>query len=147
MAAKPNKEQKASTKNTPQKNVGEEKKAGKSKPAKEEDHLDLDDEIEEKPVIKKSSKASLKSISEDDDEMDDSSDEVDIDDSEKTEDDDDNWDPDFDEFDIPKSKSGKKLTALKKPAKDEEEDFKVDDEFKDMMGSRSSGFDDEDDDY
>jgi DNA-directed RNA polymerase subunit delta len=59
------------------------------------------------------------------------------------------WDPDFEEFDVPKSK-GKKATggvAGKKGA-EEEEDFKVDDEFKDMFDDGGDGFDDDEgDDY
>lgn len=55
----------------------------------------------------------------------------------------DEWDPDFAEFDLPKSsKRGGKKVAM-----DDEDDFKVDDEFKDLFSNSSSGFDDEDDDY
>ena len=50
------------------------------------------------------------------------------------------WDPDFDEFDIPKSKA-KKSTGKK--GVEEEDDFKVDDEFKDMDLFNESSFDDE----
>ena len=78
---------------------------------------------------------------------DDDDDDVEVaDDWEKPEEDD-NWDPDFDEFDVPKSK-GKKITG-KKAAKEEEEEFKVDDDFKDLGFDDLSGggFDDEDDDY
>ena len=60
----------------------------------------------------------------------------------------DDWDPDFDEFDIPKSTS-KKATG-KKTAKDEEDDFKIDDDFKDLGFDDldgGAGFDDEDDDF
>ncbi len=66
------------------------------------------------------------------------------DDWEKAEEDD-NWDPDFEEFDLPKSKTKKPST--KKPGEDE--DLKMDDDFKefglfdDMEGG--GGFDDEDD--
>mgnify|MGYP006204482579 CR=1 FL=1 len=54
------------------------------------------------------------------------------------------WDPDFEEFDIPKSK-GK--AAGKKKA-DEEDDFKIDEDFKefDMMAG-GDDFDDDDDDF
>ena len=58
---------------------------------------------------------------------------------------DEDWDPDFDEFDIPKSK-GKKGPATGKKAADEDDDFKMDDEFKDMFND-SNDFDEEDDDY
>ena len=66
------------------------------------------------------------------------------DDWEKTEDDDDNWDPDFDEFDLPKSK-GKVAGASKKSKEDD--DFKVDDDFKDLFNDDLDGagsFDDDD---
>ena len=55
-----------------------------------------------------------------------------------------NWDPDFEEFDVPKSK------AKKSPGKkgvEEEDDFKVDDEFKDMDLFNESSYDDEEDDF
>ena len=62
------------------------------------------------------------------------------------EEEDDNWDPDFEEFDLPKSK-GKKAVGGGKKAADEEEDFKVeDDEFKDLFND-DAGFDDEEDDF
>lgn len=58
----------------------------------------------------------------------------------------DEWDPDFDEFDIPKST--KKAAGGKKDA-DEEEDVKFDEdlnEFDDLFGdSGGDGFDDDDD--
>ena len=60
--------------------------------------------------------------------------------------DDDNWDPDFEEFDLPKSKA--KKSATKKPV--EEDDLKVDDDFKEFglfndMDNGGTGFDEEDD--
>jgi DNA-directed RNA polymerase subunit delta len=93
--------------------------------------------VDEKPVVK--GKASAKSKKEDAD--DDDAEEV-SDDWEKPEEEDD-WDPDFDEFDVPKS------TAKKAGKKDaEEEDFAIDDEFKDMgLFDDSGGFDDDDDDF
>jgi len=54
-----------------------------------------------------------------------------------------NWDPDFAEFDVPKSK-GKKTGGKK--GVEEDEDFKIDDEFKDMFND-SDEFADDDDDY
>ncbi|MCX8483245.1 MAG: hypothetical protein ORN50_06650, partial [Crocinitomicaceae bacterium] len=63
---------------------------------------------------------------------------------------DDDWDPDFDEFDIPKSKGKKAAPGPKKKA-DEEDDFKIDEDFKefDLFNDKSNGFDDdeEDDDF
>lgn len=62
--------------------------------------------------------------------------------------DDDEWDPDFAEFDIPKSK-GKKAPG-KKGAKEEDDDLKMDDDFKDLGfddDDLGGGFDDDDDDF
>ncbi len=53
------------------------------------------------------------------------------------------WDPDFEEFDLPKSKA-KKSTGKKSAASDDDE-FKVDDEFKEMDLFNDNGFDEEDD--
>jgi sodium/potassium-transporting ATPase subunit alpha len=59
------------------------------------------------------------------------------------------WDPDFDEFDIPKSKTKKPpTTGTKKGAKGvEEEDLGIDEEFKDLDLFNDSGFDEEEDDF
>jgi nucleolin len=64
------------------------------------------------------------------------------DDWEKPEEEDDDWDPDFDEFDVPGS--GAKKATVKKGKKgkvEDDDDFKVDDDFKEL------GFDDGDDDF
>ena len=86
---------------------------------------------------------SAKKVEEED--ADSADEEEEADDAESGEEDD-SWDPDFEEFDLPKSKKG----GGKKEA-DEEEDFKIeeDPEFKDLFsgGKRGSGFDDEDDDF
>lgn len=56
----------------------------------------------------------------------------------------DNWDPDFEEFDLPKSK-GKKGPAKKG---EEEDDFKLEeDEFGDDDLFNEKGFDDEEEDF
>ena len=110
---------------------------------------DLDDiedkvDIETKPVVK--SKKSSKKKSDDEDEDDDEQ-EVEIADEWEKPEEEDNWDPDFDEFDIPKSKT--KKAAAKKPSKDED-DFKVDSDFKelglfdDMDDNAGSNYDDDD---
>lgn len=59
----------------------------------------------------------------------------------------DDWDPDFDEFDIPKSKGAAKGGAAKKKG-EEDDDFKMDEDFKefDLFGDKGGGFDDDDDD-
>jgi DNA-directed RNA polymerase subunit delta len=102
-----------------------------SKTKKVEDDEDLDDED---VAPKKSSK---KASEDDDDDEDDDIDGV--------EEDDDEWDPDFEEFDLPKSRKGKAASKA-----EEEEDFKVEDteDFKDLdLFNDSESFDDEDDDF
>jgi DNA-directed RNA polymerase subunit delta len=101
-----------------------------SKTKKEEDDEDLDDED---VAPKKSSKKA----SDDDDDEDD--------DVDGAEEDDDEWDPDFEEFDLPKSSKSKGGAKV-----EEEEDFKVEDteDFKDLdLFNDSESFDDEDDDF
>jgi nucleolin len=140
--AKSDKESKGSKKIVPKKNIATPQEPGVSKPI-DDDEDGLDDEAESRPV-KKLSKGP-KSLAEDDDEE--IVDDEEIDQPVAGEDDD--WDPDFDEFDLPKSKTGKKIIGPKKSVKDDDDDdFKVDEEFKDMMGGGGSskrGFDDDDD--
>ncbi|HRN57076.1 MAG TPA: hypothetical protein PLL71_11525, partial [Agriterribacter sp.] len=60
-------------------------------------------------------------------------------------DEEDSWDPDFDEFDIPKSRAKK---AGGKKGKDDDDDLGIDDEFKDMgLFDDGGGYDDDDDDF
>ena len=54
------------------------------------------------------------------------------------------WDPDFEEFDVPKSKGKKAVGGTKKPS-EEEDEFKIDDEFKDMFND--DGVEEEEEDY
>ena len=112
----------------------EEKKstAKVSSKAKKTDDDDDDDDLEEETKPVKKSKTSAKKSKGDDEEEEDTDVEVE-DDWEKTEEDDE-WDPDFAEFDVPKSKVKKPVG--KKSAKDDDDDFKIDDDFKDL------GFDD-----
>jgi DNA-directed RNA polymerase subunit delta len=104
---------------------------GKAAKKKDEDEDD-DDDV---PVKGKSS-------GDDDDDIDEEDDDWNKDDEE------DAWDPDFEEFDLPKSKgkSAAPGAGTKKGAVDEEEDFKVDDEFKDLFND-SGSLDDDDDDF
>ena len=72
-------------------------------------------------------------------------DDVEVDDEWEKSEDDDSWDPDFEEFDLPKS--GAKKTPGKKSS--DEDDLKIDEDFKefglfDDMDS-GGGFDDDDD--
>ena len=148
MATKSDKEKKATGKIISDSNKTSAKKES-SKPAKreEDDDDDLDDESEETSPKQKSGKASVsskKNKEEDDDDDDDVADDK-QDDWEKG-DEGEEWDPDFAEFDVPKSKGKKAATPAKKGAVEEEDDFKVDDEFKDMFND-SDDFSEEDDDY
>ena len=93
------------------------------------------------PADKKTSSKSKKQMEEEDDDESDVEDEKD--DWEKPEVEEE-WDPDFDEFDVPKSKA-KKVPGGKKAT--EEEDLKIDDEFKEMGLFDESFDDEEEDDY
>ncbi len=91
-------------------------------------------------AMAKSRSAKQTEEAEDEDEVEDEEDDL-----KEGDDEDDTWDPDFEEFDLPKSKKG----GGKKDA-DEEEDFKIeeDPEFKDLFsGGKGNNFDDEDDDF
>lgn len=142
MASKPNKQPKGSKDSSPKE--GKVKETGKAKKPLEDD--DNDDSLDDDTPVSKKPVSSAKKNVDDDDDDDDIAPEEEVDEWEKVEDDDDNWDPDFDEFDVPKSKSGKKVPGAKKGG-DEDDDFKIDEEFKDMLGGSSKGFDDEDDDF
>jgi DNA-directed RNA polymerase subunit delta len=107
-----------------------------------ETFADDEDEIEFDIVAATKKKIAASAGDEDEDEEDNTdTQEEESDDWNKSEEED-NWDPDFDEFDIPKSagKAGKK-------GKDDDDDFAVDDEFKDLFSGSSSDFDDEEDDF
>ena len=148
MASKSDKEGKGSKKSAPQSpKETPDKVSPKSKKQlddEDDDEIDDDDSDTPKPSSKKTAKSSSKKKDEDDDDDDDDGVEE-VDEWEKVEEEEE-WDPDFEEFDIPKSK-GKKTTGVagKKPV-EEEEDFKVDDEFKDLFDGGDE-FDDEEDDY
>jgi DNA-directed RNA polymerase subunit delta len=147
MASKPGKEKKDTGKIIPDKESSK-KESSKPKKQMEEDNDDddvlEDDDTDVKPAKKGGKAAASKKGKGDDDDDDDGPDEVD--EWEKVEEEE-NWDPDFEEFDIPKSK-GKKSTGVagKKAVAPDDEDFKIDDEFKDMF-DEGDGFDDEEDDY
>src|SRR5215203_523676 len=100
-----------------------------------------DDLSDEEAPPKKSGKSSKAG---DDDEED--GDDVEDDNWNKDETEDEEWDPDFEEFDLPKSKGKKAVGGAKKGA-EEEEDFKVDDEFKDLFNDGGSLDEDEEDDF
>ena len=124
--------------------LAEKKTSSKTKKQMEEDDEESEDgeEIELKPTSKKSGKATAsKKGDAEDDEEDDGVDEKD--DWEKPEEE--KWDPDFEEFDIPKSKV-KKSNGGKKAG--DEDDLKLDEEFKEMgLFDETYGDDEEEDDY
>jgi DNA-directed RNA polymerase subunit delta len=114
----------------------------------EDDDDDLeDDETEVTSFSKKNGKPSASKKGKAKDEDDEEDDEEIKDDWEKPEEEEE-WDPDFDEFDLPKSKGakGKKVTGGAKKADDD--DLKLDDEFKEMdLFDDRYDDDGEDDDY
>lgn len=146
MAAKSDKE------NTPKKSASQKipgpKKSSLSpkKLTEEDESLGLDNDETETKAGKKLSSAKTR---EDDFDSDDDTSEIEEDDDSTTRkkgEGDDDWDPDFNEFDLPKSS---KKTSVKKGGKEsEDDDYKIDDEFKDLFGSKSSSRKyNEDDDY
>ncbi len=104
-------------------------KGAAKKKVEDDDDTDIEEEVA--PPKKGTSK---KSADDDDD---------DLEDDAGAGEDANEWDPDFDEFDVPKSKGGKA------DKEEEEEDFKVEEEedFKDMDLFNESGFDDDEDDF
>ena len=148
MTMKSGKGKKPGDNHTPS-SVNEEKKASPKSKKQEEVDDDVDGELvdgEDMEVksSKKGKPAAAKKGTDEDDDDDDAADEPD--DWEKPEEEEE-WDPDFDEFDIPASKTKKASGPAGKKGKEEEEEFKVDDEFKEMGLYNDSYEDDEDDDY
>ena len=120
----------------------------KPKKALDDDDDDLDDDDDIKQPAKKVAKASPAKKAKDDDDDDDDGPDVDVkDDWEKVEEDED-WDPDFDEFDIPKSKAAKPSSggSAKTGKKSGDEEFKLDEDFKEFDLFNDTGFDDGDED-
>lgn len=74
---------------------------------------------------KVSKKASNKPDIEEEDDMDDAEE---VDDDWGKEEEDSSWDPDFEEFDMPKSKAPKKSTEKTKKGKEEEDEFNLDED-------------------
>ncbi len=141
MATKPDKENSSSKKNVLKKSVGIKKPVAKAKKQVEEEDVDFEDDKTATKAGKKS--VGLISRKDDDDGEEDIEEE---DDNLKQGEEDEDWDPDFNEFDLPKS--SKKTPSTRKSVKDDDDDFKIDDEFKDLFGSKSSSKKyNEDDDY
>jgi hypothetical protein len=148
MASKPGKEKKTSGKIPDKESPKKESSKPKSQTEGDDEEEVFEEEDDAKPAKKagKGTVASKKAKGDDDDD-DEGDAEDEVDDWDKVEEEEE-WDPDFEEFDIPKSK-GKKSPGVpgrKSAATEEEDDFKIDDEFKDMF-EEGDGFDEEEDDY
>lgn len=141
MAAKSDKKGSAPKKNGLQKDGETNKKLTNSENQdKEEDNIDFENDVKSAKAPKKSTSAIKES---DEKDIDFDEDETGADDAKEVEDD---WDPDFDEFDLPKS--SKKILPGKKSVKESEDEFKVDEEFEDFFNSSpKKKYDDEDEDY
>jgi len=146
MATKPNNEKKTvAKKSAPEKNADPKKAPASSEVDGDEEDDDLDEEeATAKPAVK--AKAGGKKKKTEDDEEDEDDADTEVDDEWEKPADEDNWDPDFEEFDVPKSKT--KKTPGKKSG--EEDDLKIDDDFKEfgLFNDADGGNDfDEDDDF
>jgi nucleolin len=112
------------------------------------DDIDIEEASLAKPGAKLAGAKKATTTDPDDEDDDDGAEEEDEKDEwEKGDEEEDSWDPDFDEFDLPKS-SAKKTARGKKDDGEEEDDFKLDegmDEFDDLFGGKGGGFDDDDD--
>ena len=141
MAAKSNKQTKPTNGKIDPPGEKSEKPSPKSKKQMEddEDDEDLEDEELDLKPSKKPARASAKKAADEDDDDDLEADDE-ADDWEKGEVEEEEWDPDFDEFDIPKS-TGKKIGGKK--GADEDEDFKLDDDMKEFDLFNDSEFDDD----
>jgi DNA-directed RNA polymerase subunit delta len=151
MALKSDKEKKGSKASAPEipKETGKASSKAKKEPDEDLDEDDDDNFEAPKTPAKKNAKASSKSKKEEDDDDDVDDDGVEeVDDWEKVEETEE-WDPDFDEFDVPKSKVKKSTGgAAKKTAKGGEEDeLGLDEDFKDLDLFGEGGFEDEEDDF
>ena len=116
MASKSGKDKKSPGKAKIEADESTKKTSSKSKKQMEEDDddFDEDDETETGATKSKAASSSKKKAADDDDDDDDVGEEVD--DWDKVEEEE-NWDPDFEEFDVPKSKAkkspGKKVSRRK----------------------------------
>ncbi len=139
MAPKSDKEKNDSRKSSASPKVNSEKPAPKAKKQPdEEDDEDDEDSDTPKAAPKKGAKISSKSKKEDDEDDDDVDDDVEeVDEWEKAEEEA-NWDPDFDEFDVPKSKTKKAAGGTKKAKRDD--DLGVEEEFWDLNLFKDRGF-------
>ncbi|HEY8733266.1 MAG TPA: hypothetical protein VIL90_01790 [Puia sp.] len=151
MAPKSDKENKGLKKSGPASSKPVAKPASKKIKEEEDDGVD-DEEVEApKTTAKKGVKATAsktKKKSEDDDDDDEAEGETEdeVDEWDKVEEDEE-WDPDFDEFDVPRSKTKKAAPGGKKAAKGEEDELGLDEEYKNMDLFNDNGFDEEEEDF
>ena len=144
MASKSDKEKKSAGRNGSPEKPAAKKPSTKPKKQLEGEEDEIEEEVEEDNLKANSRKGKAAPVSKKDvdGEEDEEAEEV-LDEWEKPEEEEE-WDPDFEEFDIPKSK-GKKSG---KAAAGEEEDFKFEDEeFKDLFGDKTFDDDDDEEDY
>jgi DNA-directed RNA polymerase subunit delta len=150
MALKSDKEKKGSKTSVPEApKQASGKGSSKAKKEADEDEEDESFDTPSKAAPKKTAKSSSKTKKEDDDDDDIDDDVEEKDDWEKVEEDEE-WDPDFDEFDVPKSKVKKSTGGgpHKKNAKGtEEDDLGLDEDFKDLDLFGEGGFEEEEDDF
>ena len=154
MASKSDKEKKDLKKSAPAASKQTIAKPSAKKAKEEEDEDDDDDEVETpKPAAKKNAKATSakskkKGDDNDDDDEDDVAEDEEVDEWDKVEEDEE-WDPDFDEFDLPRSRAKKGSTPVgKKAAKGgEEDDLGLDDDYKNLDLFNESSFEEEEDDF
>jgi len=143
MATQPRKEKEQLKKDTSLINSAQNKKTLKQKKQTEEEPDNLEDS--DKKAIKTTGKKPTSSKDDFGEDNDIEGSIIEEDDTHRKTEEDEDWDPDFNEFDLPKSVS-KGSTAKKAPKDDDE--FKIDDEFKDFFSDSRSRYNrDEDDDY
>jgi DNA-directed RNA polymerase subunit delta len=148
MASKSGKDKKNTDRKTPAADKQIEKTSSKPKTQLEEDEddLDEDDDVAVKPSSSAKTIASPKKSSEDDDDDDDDdAAENEVDDWDKPEEED-TWDPDFEEFDIPKSRGKKSSNGTAKKGGSDEDDLGLDEDFKEFDLFNDSELDEEEED-
>lgn len=140
MASKSGNKNSAYKKNGLQKDSETNKQLTDSENQDKKDNLNFDDNEKVSKPLKKTGSVVKEN---DENEIEFEEEESSVDDSKEVEDD---WDPDFDEFDLPKS--SKKILPGKKSVKESEDEFKVDEEFEDFFNSSpKKKYDDDDEDY
>jgi DNA-directed RNA polymerase subunit delta len=150
MVPKSDKENKGLKKSGPASPKPTAKPSSKKTIEDDDDEEENEEEVDSpKSAAKKGPKATAsktKKKSDEDDEDDEEEGEDEVDEWDKVEEDEE-WDPDFDEFDVPRSKTKKAAPGGKKAAKGEEDDLGLDDDYKNMDLFNDSGFEEEEEDF